>query len=195
MTLTAQQQSETEKAVIKTVYFLELQFKSATTRLVSALSEIAWGGETWRGVGAAGEIGIIDEREGVTSSSLIFALTITDMQFLPISLSDVEEYRGKPAILYFCPLDDNFALIDTPVKCWRGSMDQMTTSASETSSRIELKCETSAYGLRRISALRHNAAQQKENHPTDTGLDYLTDLIANPQTWLSNKVQRAIQGG
>jgi hypothetical protein len=46
--------------------------------------------------------------------------------------------------------------------------------------------------LKRQPALRLNAAQQKKRYPTDTGFDYLTDLIANPQVWLSKKFQRSV---
>jgi hypothetical protein len=44
--------------------------------------------------------------------------------------------------------------------------------------------------LKRRPAFRLNAAQHKKDNPTDTGLDYLVDLLANPQTWLSARFQR-----
>lgn len=69
-------------------------------------------------------------------------------------------------------------------------MDIMTIGLEEDSSTIVLRCETSAYSLKRKPALRMNAPQQKKKYPTDTGFDYLNDLIANPQTWLSKKFQR-----
>jgi hypothetical protein len=69
-------------------------------------------------------------------------------------------------------------------------MDTVVVGVDGEQGKAILKCETSAYGLKRRPSLRLNAAQQKQKYPTDTGLDYLTDLIANPQLWLSKKFQQ-----
>ena len=71
-------------------------------------------------------------------------------------------------------------------------MDLMAVAVEGEEGKVTLKCETSAYGLKRVPALRLNAAQHKKRHPNDTGLDYLTDLIASPTVWLSQKFQRSI---
>jgi len=102
----------------------------------------------------------------------------------------VREYRGREAKMYMCPLDDQFRLIGTPTICWRGFMDIMTIGIEEDNSSIALRCETSAYSLKRKPALRMNAPQQKNRYPTDTGFDYLNSLISDPQVWLSKKFQR-----
>lgn len=55
---------------------------------------------------------------------------------------------------------------------------------------IQLKCETSARGLKRYPALRLNAAQQKQRYPNDTSLDRMTSLIGKQVPWLTKKFQR-----
>jgi hypothetical protein len=92
--------------------------------------------------------------------------------------------------LYYCPLDEQFRLVDTPQQCWKGVMDSITINVDNGEGSVALKCETSAYGLLRRTPLRINAAQHLQRHPGDTGLDYLSDLIANPQIWLSKKFQQ-----
>ena len=134
----------------------------------------------------------MEESEGTESKSLTFTLNLAQASYLSLAVGNVEEYRGKAAKMYFAPLDESFQLIGTPVLCWRGIMDTMAVSIEGQEGSIQLKCETSAYGLKRQPGLRLNAAQQKQRYPTDTGFDYLTDLIANPVVWTSKKFLRSI---
>ena len=111
---------------------------------------------------------------------------------LALAVGDVEQYRGRDAKIYFCPLNESFQLVGTPQLCWRGIMDTMAIAVDGEDGGITLKCETSAYGLKRQPGLRLNSAQQKSRYPTDTGLDLLTSLIAEPIIWASAKFQRSI---
>ncbi|SCX94354.1 hypothetical protein SAMN05216420_101404 [Nitrosospira sp. Nl5] len=190
--LSASQQAELEKPVTRTVYFVELQLLSGTQYICSANQTITWGGHDWIGQGSVGGISPIEESDGVESKSLTFTLNVAQPSYLALAVGDVEEYRGLPAKLYFCPLDESFFMVGTPQLCWRGIMDLMAIGIEGQEGQISLKCETSAYGLKRQPALRLNAAQQKKKYPTDTGFDYLTDIIANPVVWLSKKFQRSI---
>jgi len=170
--------------------FLELQFLGGTARICSYSNTYTWGGYDWSGLGLIGNISAVEETAGVTSSAMTFGLNIVNAAMLALSVSAVENYRGRAAKLYFCPLNENGALIDTPEICWRGIMDTMTAGADGEDGQVVLKCETSAYGIKRRPSLRLNAAQQKQRYPTDTGLDYLTGLISTPQLWLSAKFQQ-----
>lgn len=189
--LSEPQQSELEKPVTRTVYFVELRFRTSTQYICSANITLNWGDQDWLGFGSIGSISAVEESEGVESKSLSFTLNVAQ-EYLNLAVGDVEEYRGRAAKLYFCPLDESFVMIGTPQLCWRGIMDVMAIGIEGEEGGITLKCETSAYGLKRAPAFRLNAAQQKKKHPTDTGFDYLTDLIAKPQVWLSQKFQRSI---
>lgn len=192
MTTTAQQ-TELEKPKAIAAWFVEMQFVSGTVRVCSYSQTYPWGGFDWSGLGQVGSISALDESAGVGSSAMTFSLNITSAALLAVSVGAVEVYRGKPCKLYFCPLTENGVLIDTPEQCWRGTMDVISTGVNGEEGQIVLKCETSAFGLKRTS-LRINSAQQKQRYPNvdglgnaDTGLDYLTDLLSKPQVWLSKK--------
>lgn len=190
--LSAPQQAELEKHTTRTIYFLQLEFASTSVYICSANLTFVWGGHEWVGLGTIGAISPIEESEGVESKSITFSLNIADQSILALAVGDVEEYRGRDAKLYFCPLDESFQLIGTPQQCWRGTMDTMVVAVDGEEGGVSLKCETSAYSLKRQPGLRLNAAQQKKIYPTDTGFDLLTDLIANPVVWASAKFQRSI---
>lgn len=195
MTLTANQQAELEKPVTRFAYFAEFFFLTQTIRVTSLNGSVVWGGHTWLGLGALGSISAVEESLGVTSSALVFQLNVAQIEMLALATGNVNEYRGREARLYFSPLDEQFQLIDTPVRCWLGKMDTMQLAVEgkggESTGKINLKCETSAYGLKRKANLRMNAAQQKQRHPSDTGFDYLTSLIGDPNAnkWLSVRFQ------
>lgn len=204
MTLSAGQQSELEKPVTRFVYFAAFSFLSATTRVCSLNQTVTWGGYDWLGMGSVGGISAIEESQGTAAPSLSFRLNLAQVAWLTIAVDDVSEYRGRDAVLYFAPLTESFQLtmtdelVDTPVVCWRGTMDTMvsgiTGSRGEATGQITLKCETSAHGLKRRPTLRMNAAQQKQRMAAqglseDKGFDYLNDLIGSPAKWLSIKFQ------
>lgn len=192
MTLSAAQQTALEQPVVRSVYFVELDFAGGTSRVSTLNQNLDWGGYTWSGLGALGGISPADEVDGLASKQLTFTLNAADVSWLAIALGSVAQYRGRPAKLYFCPLDEGFALIGTPQKCWQGIMDTVNTGIGRGgAAQILLKCETAAFGLKRRAPRRMNAAQQKLRHPADTGFDYLPDLIANPQVvWLSRRFQQ-----
>lgn len=192
MTLTAPQQTALEQPVVRKVYFIEFEFLSETTRISTLGQTITWGGHDWLGLGTVGSISQVEESDGLASRALTFTLNNAQPAWLALAAGSVEEYRGRPAKMYMCPLDEGFVLIDTPVRCWSGFMDTIVMGVGKDGDgQISLKCETAAFGLKRRPSLRMNAAQQKKKHPTDTGFDYLTSLIAEPQTWVSINFQKS----
>lgn len=186
------QQAELEKPVTRTVYFCEFQFASSTEYVCTADRTISWGGHDWLGFGTVGSISPVEESEGVESKALNFTLNVAQSAILALAVGNVEEYRGKPAKMYFCPLNESFQLVGTPQLCWRGIMDLMAVVVEGEEGRVTLKAETSAYGLKRQPALRLNAAQHRRKYPNDTGFDYLNDIIANPVVWTSKKFLRSV---
>ena len=190
MTLDVSQQAALEGPVARVGYFVEFKFLSGTQYACTANRTVTWGGHDWLGLGAIGGISAVEESDGIDAKSLSFTINAAQPEWLAMAVGSVEEYRGREINLYFCPLDESFVLVGTPQRCWRGIMDTVSVGIDGDEASIQLKAETSAYGLKRRPALRLNAAQQKQAYPTDTGFDYLTDLIANPQTWISIAFQR-----
>jgi hypothetical protein len=189
MTTTAQQ-TALEKTVVPVAYFAEFDFRGGKVRLSNFNQTVTWGGFEWLGLGALGNISEVEESDGVESKALNFTLNIAQVSILSLAVGAVEEYRGRSAKLYMCPLDEQYRLIDTPVLCWRGFMDMMSVGIEGDEGQIVLKCETSAHGLKRQPAFRMNASQQRAKYPTDSGFDYLNDLISKPQLWISKKFQQ-----
>lgn len=192
--MTPDQQTALERPDPKYVYFAEFHFASGIARLSTLNVNVDWGGYSWMGIGAIGSIDPIDESQGTAAKYLTFSLSLPQTEWLALALGPVEEFRGRDAKLYFCPIDDNYRMIDTPEQCWRGIMDQMPSGISggrdNPVGTINLRCETSAYGLKRQSGLRLTAVQHKVTYPNDTALDKLVDLCAKQYPWASIRYQR-----
>jgi hypothetical protein len=189
MTLSTAQQAALAGAVARTVYFIELQFLSSTQRICSANQTITWGGYDWLGLGAVGSVSAIEESDGLESKPLTFTLSAAQPTWLALAVGAVEEYRGRIAKMYFCPLDESYQMVGTPEVCWRGVMSVVSVGIEGGEGKIQLRCETSAYGLKRQPALRMNDQQQRKKYPTDSGFIYLQALIADSQSWLSKRYQ------
>lgn len=189
MSLTAPQQAALSSPVVRTVYFIELQFLSGTQYICSANQSIVWNGQTWLGLGTIGAISAIEESDGLESKPLTFTINAAQPSWLALAVGPVEQYRGRVAKMYFCPLDESYQMVGAPEICWRGVMSVISVGIEGEEGKIQLRCETSAYGLKRQPTLRMNPAQQRKKYPTDSGFDYLPDLIANPQSWLSRRFQ------
>lgn len=185
--LSSPQQEALEKAVVRTAYFLELQFSGGTARLTSFNQNINWGGYEWSGMGQVLSLGEVSEGEGADARAITASITAAQVEWLATAVGPVDEYRGRPAKLYMCPMDAGYKLIGTPQLAWRGSMDTVSIGINGNDGGVEIKCETAANSLRRRPVLRMNASQHKRKYPNETGFDYLVDLLANPQQWLSKR--------
>lgn len=199
MTLDSTQLGIFEQPVAKFAYLVEFNFLGGRppaaeyVRLCTLGQTINWNSIDWLGVGGILNISGVEESESLVANSLTFTLNVAQASYLAIAVGAVESYRGRPAKMWVCPVDENFKRRGTPQVCWTGFMDTISVNVDGEQGNIQLKCENSAYSLKRRNILRINSAQQKQRHPAvygglpDTGFDYLNNLISQPQTWLSKK--------
>jgi hypothetical protein len=186
--LTLAQQTELEKGYVSVVYFVELEFAGGFFRFCSSNRHYDWGGHTWVGAGNLGAISEVKETESLEVSALDFSLNLANPSVLAASLLPAEDYRGKPARMFMCPvLDSN--LVDTPVLCWSGTMDTMGLTLGAEEGSISLRCLPYTQRMNRPSNLRLNHETHKRQYPTERGFEYLNDLIAKDYTWASRKFQ------
>lgn len=190
MTVTTEQQLALERPEVPRAFFAEFNFLSDVVRVSNFNQTFNWNGHDWSGMGQFGSVSEVVESDGLESSALNFTLNIADPSLLALAVGPVEEYRGRVAKMYMCPLTEQYQFIGEPVICWRGIMDMMSLGVDGDEGQIVLKCETSAYGLKRQATLRMNAAQQKKKYDSDTSFDYLNDLITNPAVWLTRRFQQ-----
>jgi len=189
MTLSALQLAELVRPAPKVVYFMELQFTTGVQYLSTWNRNFTWNAQLWIGLGGLVSVTEITESESVASNPLSFNLNAADPSWIALAVGNDTVYRRRLALLYMCPLGDDGQLVGAPQLCWRGRMDAVAAGIGNNSASISLKCETASFAFKRRPSLRINAIQQKLTYPTDTGFDYLSDLIDKPQLWLSKLFQ------
>lgn len=196
--LTVNQKAAFAQPLATEAYFVEMRFKSGTAYVCNFNKNFEWGGQVWTGLGSVGSLSGIKSTLKVEPHPVTLGLAVAQVAWLSLAIGDVTEYRGRDVRIYACPLNEGYLLVDDPVLVWAGAMDVMTASTAQRSSgvkenaegSISLRCEPAGSKLRRRNAYRVNAAQQKQNYPTDTGFDYQVALLSDPQVWLSRNFQR-----
>lgn len=189
-TLTVAQETALAKQHVFLAYFIRFDFASGSQYISTLNINLDWDGHTWLGFGSVGAIGDVETTEGMETSSLTFTLNAAQLEWLALAVGNVEEYRGKTARMWMVPLTESLQMIDTPVVVWSGIMDTMAIAIDGEEGALRLKCETSAYGLKRRPVYRLNDPIYRALHPNNPSLQYLNDLIANPITWLSRTFQK-----
>lgn len=187
--VTAAQQTVLESRVAGMGLFVSLAFTSTTLRVSTLFNDQTWGGFTWLGAAKVGSITEVKDTEKFESNPIDMILNVADATLLSLALTDANAYRGKTAIIYLAPMQDN-VLIGTPMMCWNGFMDTMAIQYNaDGGGSIAVRCKPTTDRLNRASGLRANAQQQALINSSDRGFDYLTSLITQPQLWISKRFQ------
>lgn len=179
---------------VKIVMFAEMDFASGTVYAHDGLGTYTWGGHDWLGVGDFGSISSIQEGAEVSPYSISLTLSALDPSMSSSALS--EDYFMRDVTIYLGALDEDDALIDTPVQVWSGFMDVMTITAGSTSGdAITLTCESELAKFDRSSNLKYTHAQQQKVDSSDLFFEFLKDIEGAKILWKSNKSENLTGGG
>lgn len=177
-------------------WLIELDFAGGMVYTTTAPVDIAYGGNTYVGLGNLASVAAIDESEDSGAQRIVIGLALVNAAMLAAVMGSATTYRGRSAVLRLQLLTEAFAPVGTPVKRWAGTMEpaRITRGRSgdngSVTGRIELPCSRAgAARQRRYQGLRHTHAQQQQRYPGDVGLQYMQDLIEKPALWLSKRFQ------
>lgn len=92
---------------------VELEFPAGTTRVHSAQGPLTIDGQTWFGIGAMGEIGVVTEDGSLTSKQLSVVLNGLDTSIIGTVLN--EKCVGRPGRVVFAVFDSLGVIIGVNV--------------------------------------------------------------------------------
>lgn len=158
---------------------VELSFSSGWVRMWTGIGELVWGGNTYYGAGALGQIGAIEETIEIRATGLELAIT-----GLPVDLTAAdgrriseialkESWQGREANVYLAVLNGR-SFEGEPVQVFGGVMDQMKLSEGT----IILSCETDLIDLERTRTRYYTSADQRGEYPDDAGCDAVAAVAA-----------------
>lgn len=184
-TLTTAMRNVTTANVVRPAYFVRMVFDSGESpnvlNLWSGVGDLAYGGNTYTGVGDLLSISSIAETSDISASGINVAITGIKSSFLVIAKN--HEYQGRPLSVSLGAFDNNGALIADPVIVFSGFMDTMTIAESGSTSTIKISVENKLISFERSKVRRYTAEDQKIDYPTDKGFEFVTAIVEKEIIW------------
>lgn len=136
-------ETEAAQSAVHVRLLAVLDFSSGIARVHDGVGDIAFGGDTYSGLGTFGGIEEITEDEKVTPTQIKLRLSGVASDTLAPALT--ETYQGRDITLYWGFLDATGAWVATPETLWSGVMDVMRVRLGPQTAEIELVCEDPDY--------------------------------------------------
>lgn len=194
MTITTNAGFDTAAAApaVGVLNLVEMEFTGGTLYLTNWPTNVTVGAQVYTGLGSLGAVSELKESEDGQTQSVDLELSQVNASQLALALGAVSTYQGRAVRVYVALTDPNLALSGTPVLRFAGWMDvvKIRRDEQENSGRITMTCKTGGYDVRRNPAtFRMNDAQHQSSFPGELGFQYVADLMARPQQWLSKRFQ------
>lgn len=166
--------------VVRPVILAALDWPSGMVRLASPPFDIVMDGQTYRGVGDLGSIGVVEE--GTETRSYGLTLSITGIR--PEYLTEVttNPIQGRPVLLHFGLVDESHSLIGTPLQIWGGRMDVATIELGQTAT-ITVTAESRLVDWERPRVRRYTHEDQQASFPADMGLEFVSSMSEIELVW------------
>lgn len=180
-TLSTEMQAVAVAELVRPIYLVKMEFDSDDLNLWSGLGNLVYSGDTYIGTGDLMAISSVKESEELVANGVNFTVSgITDPL---LSKARDEPYQGRKITLYLGAFDENADIISSPVVLFSGFMDVMTISDSGETSTITIAAENKLISFERSSIRRFTAEDQKIDHPTDKGFEFVSKIAQQEIVW------------
>ncbi len=183
--LTSGMVSVTTADVVRPAYFVRMQFDSNDSpsylNVWSGVGDLVYGGNTYTGVGDLLSIGEIAESSDLSAAGISVSITGLKSEFLVIAKD--HQYQGRPLTVALGAFDSSGSLIADPTVMFSGFMDIMTITEGGDSSTISVSVENKLIAFERSKIRRYTAEDQKIDHPTDKGFEFVTAIVEKEIIW------------
>lgn len=164
-------------------FFVSCAFANETIHVWSGIGSITWNGQTWLGVGSLGGISPIGESSGVEAQGITLTLSGIDSQWLNDCMEHLTT-SGK-AQVYLALFNSAGAMIADPYPAYVGLMDQPIIDLGAETVTISIAVENRLSDLNRARGGRLTDQDQRQRHPNDQGLLYVSVLQDTFINWHS----------
>ena len=147
----------------------------------TGMGDLTYDSETYTGLGDLLSISEIKETSDVSATGINVALTGVKSSLIAVAKN--HEYQGRELTVRLGAFDDSGSLIADPVIIFSGFMDTMTISEAGEYSTITISVENKLVAFERSRVRRYTAEDQKIDHPTDKGFEYVTAIVEKEILW------------
>ena len=184
-TLTSGMTGVTTADVVRPAYFVRMVFNDGGSpgflNIWTGIGDLAFDSNTYTGLGDLLGISEITETSDMSASGINVTLTGIKDSFLSIAKN--RNYQGSPLTVSFGAFNASGALIADPVIVFSGFMDVMTITESGEHSQITVAVENKLVAFDRSKVRRYTAEDQKIDHPTDKGFEFVTAIVEKEIIW------------
>jgi hypothetical protein len=150
-------------------------------RVWSGIGDMVYGGLVWKGVGTLGAISPIVETTQTQAQGITLQLSGVDTSLLAAAQQYLN--AGGQAEIHLGFIDPNGLLIDSPIMCYQGLIDQVSIDLGTKSSVITVAVENKLTQLQRARGTLFTDQDQRARHPNDGGLKYVSQLADKLVVW------------
>lgn len=168
---------------VRVAHLIELDFASAAERIWTGFGSLTAGGETWQGIGDAGQVGSVSTSAGLRADPVRLTLSGLSPGLVAIAKDQVAEVVGRRVTIYLQFFDDAWATLDTPVAIFAGRMDRMSLVRSADSAVIEVNCEPILVTKHRPAFGNFSHFDQQQRFSGDLGLERMAHNVNNTVAW------------
>ena len=179
--LTTALKDEFLKALLRPVWFVEIETDSATVNVWSGVGDKSWDSKTWKGLGTLGSITPIPENAEIRASGAKLTLSGIPTDMVTLVLTDVRQ--GKPVRIYLGALDDTDAVIVDPYPAMIGRTDVCEIEEGGETSTIQISVENRLIDLQRSRERRYTHEDQQLDFPGDDGFEFVTEIAEANISW------------
>jgi len=184
-TLSSGMTDVTTADVVRPAYFVRMIFTDGGLpdflNIWTGVGDLAFGGNTYTGLGDLLQISEITETSDMSVSGINVTITGLKESFLVVAKD--RNYQGSPLTVSFGAFDSTGSLIDDPAIVFSGFMDVMTITESGENSQIAIAVENKLIAFDRSKVRRYTAEDQKIDHPTDKGFEFVTAIVEKEIIW------------
>lgn len=164
------------------VQLVHMAFVSPIALNTSTL-DLVYSGVTYKGAGALGSIGQIDDSPGEIKG-LNFQLIGVDSAYIALALDDAAVVQGTAVTIRTAILNTSYQIVDAPIE-WSGRLDTMAIEENGETCTISVSAESSAVDILRGAALTYSDADQNLLFPGDAAFAFVNSQAQAPIVWPS----------
>lgn len=184
-TLTSGMQAVATADIVRPIFLVRMVFDSSESpnelNLWSGVGDLTYDSETYTGVGDLLSISSVTETADMQASGINVVLTGVKSSLVVIAKD--HEYQGRPLTVMLGAFDASGSLIANPTTVFAGFMDTMTIAESGDTSTISIAVENKLIAFERSKIRRYTAEDQKIDHPTDKGFEFVTSIVQKEIIW------------
>ena len=167
--------------VVRPIFLVRMVFDSSQLNIWSGVGDISFDSVTYTGLGDLLSISDIKETSDISATGI--NVSLSGVKSSLIAIAKDQEYQGRELTVRLGAFNESGSLIADPVIIFSGFMDTMTIAEAGNYSTISIAVENKLVAFERSKVRRYTAEDQKIDHPTDKGFEFVTSIVQKQIIW------------